>query len=182
MTLLATEPFNFGHGHPVNPDFCQGVLNVFHFKGLDDCFNLLHATQKCSMSWTFWAAWNDVECLMGCRPALRPQFDLCPHYLIESIVVHGEAHILRHSLHDVVFRQNMTDYPHNPFLPADINQTLQNVSPKPMSVKLIADNNSELRFAEPAHFEEPANSDNFVFFGICSLTNCDQRDFPVVVV
>src|SRR5271165_1993189 len=84
--------------------------------------------------------------------ALRPQFDLCPHYLVESIVVHVETHILRHSLHDVVLRQNMTDNPRNPFLPADLNQTLQNVCPEPVPVKLIADNNSELRFAEAAHF------------------------------
>src|SRR5215469_677736 len=42
VTLLTPEAFHFAHGHPLNPNLRQGLLNVLHLKGFNDRLDFLH--------------------------------------------------------------------------------------------------------------------------------------------
>ena len=44
------------------------------------------------------------------------------------------------------------------FLATDVQEQFQEVSPKPLPLPLVTDNNGELGFVESVNFDEPANS------------------------
>src|SRR6185503_6839951 len=42
VAFLPAEPLDLAHGHALDPDFPEGILNFFKFEWLDDGFDFLH--------------------------------------------------------------------------------------------------------------------------------------------
>jgi hypothetical protein len=55
MALLPAESFDLADGHSLDANLCECFLHIFHFEGLDDCFDFFHLAAK------------QAEAILGCK-------------------------------------------------------------------------------------------------------------------
>ena len=85
-------------------------------------------------------------------------------------------------LHGVVVGQHQPDDVFNPFLPADFQKKLQEVSPESVPLPLIAEHDSKFSVIDAVHLDKPAHPDDLVFFRFRLIPYSNDRELAVVIV
>src|ERR1700731_1338118 len=74
------------------------------------------------------------------------QLNLSAHHLANPVKTHRKADFLGDSLHAIVLRQDLSEYAFGSVLPAEIYEELQELSPEPLALEAVTDDNGELCF------------------------------------
>src|SRR5271157_2926404 len=68
------------------------------------------------------------------------------------------------------------------FLPANFEEKLHEVSPEPMPLPPIVEDNGVLSVIDPVYLDQPSHRDDFVFFRFRRISNTDNRNLAIIIV